>query len=88
MGFTAQVFVVVDGSQAQNCTGATEALQDPVNAAFGLVRKPLDEGAVGRKEQDGFRHKEAELKQKGEKNSYRLIVSYKRDAMQINYNLK
>lgn len=64
VGFTVEVFVVGDGTQAQNCTAAADALQDPVDTAFGLVWKLLDEGAVGREEEDGFCHEEAELKEK------------------------
>lgn len=46
VGFTVQVFVVGDGSQAQDCTGHTEALQDPVDTAFGLVWQLFDGGGM------------------------------------------
>lgn len=61
VGFTVQVFVVGDGCHSQHCTGQAEALQDPVNATFGLVRKPPDGGAVWGEEEYGFCHEEGEL---------------------------
>lgn len=62
VGFTIQVFVVKDGSQAQNCTEAAEALQGPVNAAFRLVWKSFDDGSMRREDEDGFCHEEAKLR--------------------------
>lgn len=61
VGFTIQVFVVRDGCQTQDCTGHTEALQDPVNTTFCLVWKPFDGGAIRGEEKYGFCHEEGEL---------------------------
>lgn len=61
VGFTIQVFVVNDGCQTQDCTGNTEALQDPVSTTFCLVWKLLGEGAVGGEQEYGFCHEEGKL---------------------------
>lgn len=55
--FIIQVFVVGDGCQAQDCTGRTETLQDPVDTAFGLMWKLFDGGAMWREEEYSFSHK-------------------------------
>lgn len=75
VGFTLQVFVVEDGSQAQSCTEAAEALQDPVNAAFRFVWKSFEEGYVRREDEDGFGHEEAKL-QENETKKYVTFYSY------------